>query len=145
MVTAAVRCGPAYSPGDTRPWTIRCIPCTSLGREPGRPAGCGPLRVSVNPLAVVRAGYEHVDVLLGHGLGMAEQLLARAIEVGQLTPQPVQPLAALLLAAIDEAAMMVAVADDASVVSPEVGAAMHNLIDGVLRPSPEAPPRSYGD
>jgi AcrR family transcriptional regulator len=71
-----------------------------------------------------------------YGLGMTEQLLAAAIEADELRAQPVRPLAAVLLAAIDEAAMVVADADaaDTGTAQAEVGAVVRDLLDGVLRP-----------
>ncbi|HEY7597715.1 MAG TPA: TetR/AcrR family transcriptional regulator [Actinophytocola sp.] len=47
-----------------------------------------------------------------HGLGLLVDVLARGIEAGQLTPQPVRALAQLVLAAVMEAARMIADADD---------------------------------
>jgi AcrR family transcriptional regulator len=68
-----------------------------------------------------------------YGLGMTEQLLAGAIETGELRAQPVRPLAAVLLGAIDEAAMVIADAADPGVAQAEVRAVVHDLLDGVLR------------
>ena len=47
-----------------------------------------------------------------YGLGAIRQLLATAIAEGTLTPRPVDPLAHILLAALDEAALYIANADD---------------------------------
>lgn len=47
-----------------------------------------------------------------HGLGLMVDVLARGIEDGQLIPQPVHALAQLVLAAVMEAAHMIADADD---------------------------------
>jgi AcrR family transcriptional regulator len=68
-----------------------------------------------------------------YGLGMAEQLLAGAIEAGELRAQPVRPLATVLLGAIDEAAMVIAGAADPAAAQSEVRAVVHDLLDGVLR------------
>jgi len=70
-----------------------------------------------------------------YGLGMTEQLLASAIEAGELPEQPVRPLAAVLLGAIDEAAMTIAEAPDTGVAQAEARAVVHDLLDGVLRSS----------
>ncbi|TDP96441.1 TetR/AcrR family transcriptional regulator [Labedaea rhizosphaerae] len=83
------------------------------------------------PVVLGPAGFRELNQR--YGLGITEQLLAGAIDAGQLTPQPVRPLAALLLAAIDEAAMVVAVAEDPSAARIEVRAAVRNLLDGILR------------
>ncbi len=67
-----------------------------------------------------------------YGLGMTEQLLAGAIEAGELRPQPVRPLATVLLGAIDEAAMVIAAADDPAAAHAEVRCVVHDLLDGLL-------------
>jgi hypothetical protein len=70
---------------------------------------------------------------------MTEQLLAAAIEAGELRAQPVRPLAAVLLAAIDEAAMVIADAADTGIAQAEVGAVVRDLLDGVFRSDAAAP------
>lgn len=68
-----------------------------------------------------------------YGLGMTEQLLAAAIDAGQLRPQPVRPLATVMIGALDEAAMSIANADDAESERRDVRAVVHDLIDGLLK------------
>lgn len=70
-----------------------------------------------------------------YGLGMTEQLLTSAIEAGELRAQPVRPLATVLLGAIDEAALVIADATDASAAQAEVRAVVHDLLDGLLQSS----------
>jgi len=67
-----------------------------------------------------------------YGLGVTEQLLGAAIEAGQLAPQPLSPLATVMIGALDEAAMTIANADDPARERTAVRAVVHNLIDGVL-------------
>jgi AcrR family transcriptional regulator len=67
-----------------------------------------------------------------YGLGMTEQLLSAAIESGELRPQPTRPLATIVLAALDEAAMIIANAADPVRESQEVHTVVHDLIDGLL-------------
>ncbi len=71
-----------------------------------------------------------------YGLGMTEQLLAGAIEAGELRAQPVRPLAMVLLGAIDEAAMVIAGAADPAAAQAEVRAVVHDLLDGLLSADP---------
>ena len=66
------------------------------------------------------------------GLGMTEQLLSAAIEAGELRPQPTRPLATIVIAALDEAAMIIANAADPVREGHEVHAVIHDLIDGLL-------------
>ncbi len=68
-----------------------------------------------------------------YGLGVTEQLLHAAIEAGELRPQPTSPLATIVLAALDEAAMIIANATDPVREKQEVRAVIHDLIDGLLR------------
>ena len=52
------------------------------------------------------------EIAAEHGLGLIEASLAAAIEAGEIDAQPVQPLAHVLMGALDEAAMLVARAED---------------------------------
>jgi AcrR family transcriptional regulator len=72
------------------------------------------------------------DISLRYGLGMTEQLLNAAIEAGELKPQPVRPLATIMIGALDEAAMSIANAEDLDREKAEVRAVVNNLIDGLL-------------
>ncbi len=78
------------------------------------------------------------DVAQRYSLGMTEQLLTEAIRAGQLARQPVRPLAHVLIGALDEAAMVIATADDPRRARRETGQVLHRLINGMLdeRPHP---------
>lgn len=80
------------------------------------------------------AGFREVS--LRYGLGMTEQLLNAAIGAGELKPQPVRPLATIMIGALDEAAMSIANADDPDREKSEVRAVVNNLIDGLLGDPP---------
>lgn len=49
---------------------------------------------------------------LKYGLGLVEAVLQQGMEAGTLRQRPARPLAQILLGALDEAALMVAAADD---------------------------------
>lgn len=68
------------------------------------------------------------DVSLRFSLGMTEQLLGEAVAAGELREQPVRPLAHVLIAAIDEAAMVIADADDEEKAKAEMTPVVHGLI-----------------
>jgi AcrR family transcriptional regulator len=70
---------------------------------------------------------------LRYGLGVIEATLQAAIEEGQIEEQPTRVLAHLLLGAIDEAAMLIAQADDEGITRARVGEAVDRYID-MLRP-----------
>jgi AcrR family transcriptional regulator len=76
------------------------------------------------------AGFREIS--LRYGLGMTEQLLNAAIEAGELKPQPVRPLATIMIGALDEAAMSIANAEDPDEEKSQVRAVVHDLIDGLL-------------
>lgn len=76
------------------------------------------------------AGFREIS--LRYGVGMTEQLLAAAIEAGQLKAQPVRPLATVMIGALDEAAMSIANANDPAIEREQVRAVVHDLIDGLM-------------
>ena len=63
---------------------------------------------------------------------MTEQLLSAAIDAGELKAQPTRPLATIVIAALDEAAMIIANAADPVREGQEVHTVIHDLIDGLL-------------
>ena len=84
------------------------------------------------------AGFREIS--LRYGLGMTEQLLTAAIEAGELAPQPVRPLATIMIGALDEAAMSIANAEDPAREKDEVREVLENLIDGLLEPGARSKP-----
>lgn len=68
-----------------------------------------------------------------YGLGLVEAALQAAIEAGELEPQPVKPLAHVLMGALDEAILVVARASDREQARREVGAVMARLMAALRR------------
>jgi len=68
-----------------------------------------------------------------HGLGLIEATLAAAVEAGSIAEQPLRPLAHVLMGALDEAAMLVARADDPDLMRVEVGHTLDTLLAGLSR------------
>jgi AcrR family transcriptional regulator len=66
-----------------------------------------------------------------YGLGLVTAALEMAIEAGALRPQPVRPLAHVLLAAMSEAGMLIATADDDRAARDEVESALIALLEGL--------------
>ncbi len=66
-----------------------------------------------------------------HGLGLIEGTLQAAIEAGVIVPQPVRPLAHLLMGALDEAALLVARAEEPERMREEVGQTVRFLLDSL--------------
>jgi hypothetical protein len=73
------------------------------------------------------------EIGMRYGFGLVQGTLEAAIEVGLIERQPVRPLAHLLLGSIDEAAMLVARANDKGKTKREVAAAIDRYLDS-LRP-----------
>jgi AcrR family transcriptional regulator len=72
------------------------------------------------------------DVAQRYSLGMTEQLLTEAMRSGQLAHQPVRALAHVLIGALDEAAMLIATAEDPKRARRETRQVLHRLIDAML-------------
>ncbi len=69
-----------------------------------------------------------------YALGLLEQALQRAIDAGRLTDQPARALAHVLIGALDEAAMVVARADDPEAARAEMGMTVRRLLEGLRLP-----------
>jgi len=66
-----------------------------------------------------------------YGLGLVRAGLQLAMDSGQVARVPVDPLAQLLLAAVEEAMVYVARADDQEAAHEQARAALHRLLDGL--------------
>jgi len=66
-----------------------------------------------------------------YGLGLTESVLGAAMEGGRIAKQPVTPLAHLLVAALGEAAIMVATATDPAKAREEIEPALNRLLYGL--------------
>jgi AcrR family transcriptional regulator len=70
-----------------------------------------------------------------YALGLLEAALQRAIDAGRLIDQPARALAHVLIGALDEAAMVVARADDPEQARAEMGQTVHRLLEGLRGPT----------
>ncbi len=68
------------------------------------------------------------EVGLRHGLGLVTALLTEAIAAGDIPEQPVAPLAHVLMGALDEAALYVALAADPRRARAEVGTVVQRVV-----------------
>ncbi len=71
------------------------------------------------------------EIAAEHGLGLIERTLQAAIDAGAIPAQPVRPLAHVLMGALDEAAMLVARAEDPARMRAEVGRTLDSLLAGL--------------
>ena len=69
-----------------------------------------------------------------YALGLLEAALQRAIDAGRLIDQPARALAHVLIGALDEAAMVVARADDQDAARAEMGQTVRRLLEGLRGP-----------
>lgn len=76
------------------------------------------------------------EIAAEYGLGLIEATLGAAMEVGAIAQRPVQPLAHVLMGALDEAAMLVARAEDPERTRSEVAETLGAVLDGLSRGSP---------
>ena len=73
------------------------------------------------------------EIGMRYGLGLVEGLLAQAIEVGRIAPQPVRALTHVLVGALDEAGLYIARAEDQIVAREQMRAVIAALIAGLAR------------
>lgn len=70
-----------------------------------------------------------------YGLGLLEQALQRAMDAGAMLPASTTAVAHVLTGALDEAAMVVARAEDPAAARAEMGQTVRRLLDGLRGPS----------
>jgi AcrR family transcriptional regulator len=66
-----------------------------------------------------------------YGLGLLQYALQAAIDAGAITPQPVAPLAHVLIGALDECALYVARAEDPAAARQQVTNILEQLLEGL--------------
>ena len=66
-----------------------------------------------------------------YGLGLVKASLANAMETGLIARQPVDPLAHLVVGALDEAAMYISRAADAEAARREMGESVERMLRGL--------------
>jgi AcrR family transcriptional regulator len=74
-----------------------------------------------------------------YGLGLVTEALRAVMEAGLMAPAPVEPLGHMLLAALNEAALVVAGASDTARARAEVGQVVDHIIERLASPAPPSP------
>jgi len=97
--------------------------------DPGR------ARITLIEAPSVLGWAEWREIDARYGLGLASAALEGAMGVGRIPRQPVAPLAGIFVAALGEAGIMVATAEDPGAARAEVEAALELLIDGMAHES----------
>ncbi len=88
-------------------------------------------RIALIEASAVLGWEEHRDLDEKYGLGLIRGTLQEVLEAGLIAPQPLEPLAHLVLGAITEAVMYIARADDVSSARKEMGTSLEHLFDGL--------------
>jgi AcrR family transcriptional regulator len=89
------------------------------------------MRITLIDAPAVLGWSEWREIDARHGLGLVEAVLRAAMDGGVLRPQPVEPLAHLLLAAMAEAGLMVATAPDPPAARERVEMPLLSLLEGL--------------
>lgn len=77
------------------------------------------------------------EIATEHGLGLIEATLQAAVDAGAIESQPVRPLAHVLMGALDEAAMLVARAEDPEAMRAAMARTFDSLLAGLSAAAPE--------
>ena len=95
------------------------------------------LHPAVQRIALLEAptvlGWEARGHIARYGLALIRRGLQNAIDQRLIEPQPIEPLAHILRAALSEGALFIARAEDQAAARAEVGAAIERLLDGLRR------------
>src|SRR5215207_3780123 len=79
------------------------------------------------------------DLADRYGLGLLQHALQAAIDDGAITPQPVVPLAHVLIGALDECALYIARAPDPPAAGQQCTTILSQLLDGLTPPARQRP------
>lgn len=91
-------------------------------------------RITLLDAPAVLGWEEWREIGMRYGLGLIQASLQAAMEAGLIDEQPIRPLAHLLLGSLDEAALVVARADDDGRTRAEVGEALDRFLDALVAP-----------
>ncbi len=122
-IGAAIAADPREDPLDVLEVAARAVLDIAIDRSIAR--------ITLIDAPSVLGWQEWREIDARYGLGLAEATLKAAMDAGRIAAQPVTPLAHLLLAAIGEAAIMVATADDPAARRIEVEPALRALVEGL--------------
>jgi AcrR family transcriptional regulator len=95
-------------------------------------------RIALTDAPAVLGWEEWREIDNRHGLGLTRAALAGAIEAGVLRPMPVETMSHLLVAALSEAAFVIASADDPAAARAEAEQTLLQLLEGLRTESPRA-------
>ena len=79
-------------------------------------------------------GWQRWREVARHGLGLVTALLTETMAAGEIPAQPIPALAHVLIGALDEAALYVALAADPARARAEAGEVLRRLVAAVTAP-----------
>jgi AcrR family transcriptional regulator len=88
-------------------------------------------RIALTDAPAVLGWEEWREIDNRHGLGLTRAALAGAVEAGVLRPVPLETMSHLLVAALSEAAFVIANSDDPTTAREETEAALVQLLEGL--------------
>jgi AcrR family transcriptional regulator len=88
-------------------------------------------QISLTDAPAVLGWEEWREIDNRHGLGLTRAALAGAVEAGVLRPVPLETMSHLLVAALSEAAFVIANSDDPTTAREETEAALVQLLEGL--------------
>jgi AcrR family transcriptional regulator len=88
-------------------------------------------QIALTDAPVVLGWKEWREIDEEHGLGLTRAALAGAVDAGVLRPMPIEPMAHLLVAALSEAAFVIANAEQPRKARREVESALLQLVEGL--------------
>ena len=88
-------------------------------------------RICLLDAPAVLSPTDRQNVVDEYAAGLVREVLRAAVDAGAVTAQPIEPLTHVLLAALHEAALYVARAEDQATARAEVGATVEHLIEGL--------------
>ena len=122
-IAAALGEAGAEDPVEAMKVAVRAFLDTAV--DPGR------ARITLIEAPSVLGWAEWREIDARYGLGLAAAALQGAMDAGRIAPRPVEPLAAIFVAALGEAGIRVASAADPAAARAEVQDALEALIDGL--------------
>ncbi len=97
-------------------------------------------RIALIEAYAVLGWEEERELDLKYGLGLIHAILQELMDAGLLAPQPLEPLAHLILSVENEAARYIARADDIPTARKEMGASLERLFNGIRSQGAESAP-----
>jgi hypothetical protein len=118
---------------DDDPWTTLRVTFESYMARVARDPELRRIVVSDGPSVLGWSDWRQLE--RQYGLGIIEAAAERAMREGAIHPAPIESLAQMLLAAINEGSLLIAESDEPDRARAEVGATLALLLEGLRTPT----------